>query len=319
MKQWPLVVIGFAAIVAWPLLVQDVFLQRVGALVLLAAISASAWNLLGGYAGQVSVGHAVYFGAGAYASLVVYTELGWPPIAGAPLGVVVSMAISALVGTPTFRLRGHYFSMATIAAAELFRILAANWPLLGAAVGLMGPPVPRSVADLSFISPIPYHYLFLAVLAVLLAMTWLMQRSRMGYYLAAIRGGDRAARSLGVPVLRYKLYALLVSAGFTSLAGSLYAVMVGFIDPDSALGILISVKMLIIAALGGAGTLFGPLVGAVILIPLEETTNAMFGGGGTGITFIVYGAIILLVARFQPGGVAAFWAAITTRRTPRVS
>jgi branched-chain amino acid transport system permease protein len=328
MKQWPFIVIGFVVIAAWPLLVQDVFYQRVGALVLLAAISASAWNLLGGYAGQVSVGHAVYFGAGAYASLVVYTELGWPPIAGAPLGVVVSMAVSALIGTPTFRLRGHYFSMATIAAAELFRILAANWKLLGAAVGLMGPPVPRSAWDLSFISPIPYHYLFLAVLVVLLGLTWKMQRSRMGYYLAAIRGGDRAARSLGVPVLRYKLYALLLSAGFTSLAGSLYAVMVGFIDPDSALGILISVKMLIIAALGGAGTLFGPLVGAIILIPLEETTNAMFGGGGTGITFIVYGAIILLVARFQPGGVAALWASVSarialgktslTRRAPRV-
>jgi branched-chain amino acid transport system permease protein len=317
-KQWPLVVIGFLAIAAWPLLTQDVFLQRIGALVLLAAISASAWNLLGGYAGQVSVGHAVYFGAGAYSSLVVYTELGWPPIAGAPVGVVVSVAISALVGTPTFRLRGHYFSMATIAAAELFRILAANWPLLGAAVGLMGPPVPRSLADLSFISPIPYHYLFLAVLVVLLGLTRLMQLTRMGYYLAAIRGGDRAARSLGVPVLRYKLYALLLSAGFTSIAGSLYAVMVGFIDPDSALGILISVKMLIIAALGGAGTLFGPLVGAIILIPLEETTNAIFGGGGTGITFIVYGAIILLVARFQPGGVAALWATVSVRRAPHV-
>jgi branched-chain amino acid transport system permease protein len=318
MKHWPLAVIGFLLIAAWPLMVQDVFLQRVGALVLLAAISASAWNLLGGYAGQVSVGHAVYFGAGAYASLVVYTQLGWPPIAGAPIGVLVSMGISALVGTPTFRLRGHYFSMATIAAAELFHILVANWPLLGAAVGLMGPPVPRSVWDLSFLSPVPYHYLFLGVLIVLLALTWQMQRSRMGYYLAAIRGGDRAARSLGVPVLRYKLYALLLSAGFTSVAGSLYAVMVGFIDPDSALGIVISVKLLIIAALGGAGTLFGPLVGAMILIPLEETTNAMFGGGGTGITFIVYGAIIVLVARFQPGGVAAFWDKITTRRVRHV-
>ena len=316
MKQWPLIVIGFLLIAAWPLLVHDVFYQRIGALVLLAAISASAWNLLGGYAGQISIGHAVYFGAGAYASLVVYTRLAWPPIAGAPIGVVVSIAISALVGTPTFRLRGHYFSMATIAAAELFHILAANWPLLGAAVGLMGPPVPRTVADLSFISPIPYHYLFLTVLTVLLGLTWLMQRSRMGYYLAAIRGGDRAASSLGVPVLRYKLYALMLSAAFTSIAGSLYAVMVGFIDPDSALGILVSVKMVIIAALGGAGTLFGPLVGAVILIPLEETTNAMFGGSGTGITFIIYGAIIVLVARFQPGGVAALWASVTARLSP---
>ncbi|HET6610042.1 MAG TPA: branched-chain amino acid ABC transporter permease, partial [Rhodopila sp.] len=318
-RTWPLVVIGFAVIVAWPLVVHDVFLQRVGALVLLAAISASAWNLLGGYAGQVSIGHAVYFGAGAYASLVVYTQFGWPPIAGAPVGVAVSMAISLVVGTPTFRLRGHYFSMATIAAAELIRILASNWPLVGAAVGLMGPPVPRSVWDLSFISPIPYHYLFLAVLVVLLGLTWHMQRSRMGYYLAAIRDGDRAAASLGVPVLRYKLYALLLSAAFTSLAGSLYAVMVGFADPDSTLGILVSVKMVIVAALGGAGSLFGPLVGAVILIPLEETTNALFGGGGTGITFIVYGAIILVIARFQPGGIAALWNSLVTRRQARVS
>ena len=169
------------------------------------------------------------------------------------------------------------------------------------------------------LDPVPYHYLFLAVLIVLLGLTWQMQRSRMGYYLAAIRGGDRAARSLGVPVLRYKLYALLLSAAFTSLAGSLYAVMVGFIDPDSALGILISVKMVIIAALGGAGTLFGPLVGAIILVPLEETTNALFGGSGTGITYIVYGAIIVLIARFQPGGMAELWRAVTARMARRAA
>lgn len=310
-----LAIVGLVFVAAWPLLVQDVFLQRVGALVLLAAISASAWNLLGGYAGQVSVGHAVYFGIGAYAGLVSYTEWGWPPIAGAPLGVLVSAVLAVVVGVPTFRLRGHYFSMATIAAAELARIMAGNWPLVGAAVGLMGPPTPRSAADLLFISPVPYHYLFLAVLLVLLGVTALMQRSRMGYYLAAIRGGDRAARSLGVPVLRYKLYALLLSAAFTSLAGTLYAVMVGFADPDSVLGILGSVKMIIVAALGGAGTLFGPLVGAAILIPLEETTNAWLGGGGTGITYIIYGAIIVLVARFQPGGMAAVWRQVATWRT----
>ncbi len=110
-----------------------------------------------------------------------------------------------VIGLPTFRLRGHYFSMATIAVAELIRILVGNWQLVGAAVGLMGPAVPRSVADLSFLSPLPYFYMFLAVLAVLLCLTWLMQRSRMGFYLRAIRGGERAALSLGVPVLRYKL------------------------------------------------------------------------------------------------------------------
>ncbi|MGH7153199.1 MAG: branched-chain amino acid ABC transporter permease, partial [Acetobacteraceae bacterium] len=291
-----------AVAIIWPLLISDAFYQRVGALVLLAAISASAWNLIGGYAGQVSIGHAIFFGAGAYASLGVYTHLGWPPIAGVPLGIAVSLLLCLLIGTPTFRLRGHYFSMATIAAAELIRILAANWPVIGAAVGLMGPAAPRSVFDLTFRSPLPYYYMFLVVLALLLALTAAMQRSRMGYYLRAINGGDRAARSLGVPVLRYKQYALLLSAAFTSIAGSLYAIMVGFADPDSVLGILVSVKIVIIAALGGAGTLFGPLIGALLLIPLEQWTNAVFGGSGSGATYVVYGAIIVLIARFEPGG-----------------
>ena len=292
------------ALAALPLLLPDVFTQRVAALVMLAAISASAWNLIGGYAGQVSVGHAMFFGAGAYAALLAYTRWGWPPIAGAPLGIAASLALATLIGLPTFRLRGHYFSMATIAAAELVRLLVSNWDAVGAAVGMMGPAIPRSPADLMFRDPRAYYYIFLAVLAVLLALTALMQRSRMGYYLRAINGSDRAARSLGVPVLRYKLYALLLSAAFTSLAGTLYAVMVGFADPDSTFGVLISVRMVITAALGGAGTLLGPLVGAAILIPLEEATNAAFGGGGTGITYVVFGAVILLIARFLPGGLA---------------
>ena len=288
-----------------PLIDHDQFVQRVEALIMLAAISASAWNLIGGYAGQVSVGHAVYFGSGAYAALLVYTKLGWPPVAGAPLGVVVSLALATVIGLPTFRLSGHYFSMATIAAAELVRLLVTDWVFVGAAVGMMGPAVPRSVADLQFIDPAIYYWMFLGVLAVLIAVTWWMERSRIGYYLRAINGSERAARSLGVNVRRYKLFALLLSAAFTSIAGTLYALMVGFADPDSTFGILVSVRMLIVAALGGAGTLFGPLIGAFILVPLEEVTNAAFGGSGTGVTYVVYGAVVLIIARFRPGGLAA--------------
>lgn len=293
------------ALAVLPLVDQDQFVQRVEALAMLAAISASAWNLVGGYAGQVSVGHAVYFGAGAYSALLVYTRLGWPPVAGAPLGVAVSLGLATVIGLPTFRLSGHYFSMATIAAAELVRLLVTDWVFVGAAVGMMGPAVPRGVADLQFIDSAIYYWMFLGVLAVLIALTWWMERSRMGYYLRAINGSERAARSLGVNVRRYKLLALLLSAGFTSVAGTLYAVMVGFADPDSAFGILVSVRMLIVAALGGAGTLLGPLIGAFILIPLEEITNAAFGGSGTGVTYVVYGAVVLVIARFRPGGLAA--------------
>jgi len=297
---WPL--LWLAAALAYPLVFQSAFQQRLGALVLLYAVAASAWNIVGGYAGQISVGHVVFFGCGAYGALAGYTHLGLPPLAGLPFGVAASVAIAALVGVPTLRLSGHYFSMATIAVAELVRLIVTNTEFLGAAVGLSGPTVPRSVLDFSFISAVPYYYLFLTTLLLTLAITWRMENSRMGYYLRAIKGSERAARSLGAAAGRYKLYAYMLSAALTAVAGGLYAILFGFVDPDSGLGILTSVKMLIMAALGGAGFLLGPLVGAAILVPLEEVSNNLFGGKGAGLTFVVYGAVIMLLARFLPGG-----------------
>ena len=304
-------------ILVYPLLTMQLpVYQRLGALVLLAAIGASAWNLIGGYAGQVSVGHAVFFGAGAYAAIAVYTHFGLPPIAGAPLGALVATGIAALIGVPTLRLSGHYFSMATIAVAELVRVLVTNWQWVGGAQGISGPAVPRNFLDLSFASALPYYYLFLIVLVAVLTLTRRIESSRMGYYLRAIKDSERAARALGVAAGRYKLYAYMLSAGLTALAGTLYAVMFGFIDPDSGCGILISVKMPIIAALGGSGLLLGPLVGALILVPLEEITNSLLGGQGAGLTFVAYGAIIVLIARFLPNGILALLPIGAGRQTP---
>ena len=291
-----------AFVCVYPLLFTTPFQQRLGALVLLYAIAASAWNIVGGYAGQVSVGHVVFFGCGAYSALAIYTHAGLPPVAGVPIGIAASVAIAALIGVPTLRLSGHYFSMATIAVAELARLVTTNMESLGAAVGMSGPTVPRSVLDLSFISAVPYYYIFLSVLAITLGLTFAMERSRLGFYLRAIKDSERAARSLGARAGRVKLYAFMLSAGLTSVAGALYAMMFGFVDPESGLGILISVKMVIMAALGGAGLLFGPLVGAAILVPLEEISNNILGGKGAGLTFVLYGAIIVLIARFRPDG-----------------
>ncbi|HLI14137.1 MAG TPA: branched-chain amino acid ABC transporter permease [Alphaproteobacteria bacterium] len=304
-------------LLGFPLVFSDPYYEQLGALVLLAAISASAWNLVGGYAGQVSVGHAVFFGIGAYMPLLVYKLWETSPLAGFPLGVAVSIGIAIVIGVPTFRLSGHYFSMATIAVAELIRILVGNWDLMGASIGLMGPATPRGWWDLIFRSSVPYYYIYLAVLAVLLALTFRMERSRFGYYLRAIRAGERASRSLGVPVSRYKLYALMLSATFTSLAGSLYAIKFGFIDPNSGLGILVSVNMLLMAALGGAGRLYGPLLGAAILVPLQTVTNSFLGGSGTGLTYILYGGIILLISRYEPGGLFELGDRLRMRRRQR--
>jgi branched-chain amino acid transport system permease protein len=299
--------------VAYPLVFSNAFYLDIGVALLLAAISASAWNIVGGYAGQVSVGHCMFFGAGAYLPLLFFTQWHLPPIVGVPAGVAVSLVIAVVIGMPTFRLQGHYFSMATIAVAELIRLLVGTWDFLGAAIGLQGPAVARGWWDLTFRSEVPYYYIFLAVLAILLFVIWAIERMRFGYYLRAIKAGERAARSLGVPVRRTKLYALMLSATFTSIAGSLYAIKTGFIDPESGFGILVSVQMVIIAALGGAGTLYGPLVGAILLIPLQTATNTWFGGGGTGLTYILYGGIIVLIARFEPGGLSELWYRIVAK------
>jgi branched-chain amino acid transport system permease protein len=311
---WPSV--ALILVIAYPLVFTTPFQQRLGALILLYAIAASAWNIIGGYAGQVSVGHVVFFGCGAYASMAAYSHFALPPLVGIPAGIISSVAIAAVIGVPTLRLSGHYFSMATIAVAELARLIVTNTDYLGAAVGLSGPTVPRTVFDLSFISALPYYYLFLSVLLITLGITWWMTNSRMGFYLRAIKDSERAARSLGAPASRVKLYAYMLSAGLTSVAGALYSMMFGFVDPESGLGILISVKMLIMAALGGAGLLFGPLVGAAILVPLEEISNNVLGGKGAGLTFVVYGAIIVLIARFQPGGILALINRLWAKRKP---
>ena len=306
-----------AALLAYPLVFSGAFYRDIGVTFLLAAISASAWNIVGGYAGQVSVGHSMFFGLGAYTPLLFYTLFGWSPIAGIPVGIVLSVALAVVIGMPTFRLTGHYFSMATIAVAELIRIFVGTWDFVGAAIGLQGPAVARGWWDLTFRSELPYYYIFLAVLAVVLATTATIERRRFGFYLRAIKASERAARSLGVPVRQTKLKALALSAAFTSAAGSLYACKTGFIDPDSGFGILVSVQMVIVAALGGAGVLFGPLLGAAILIPLQTATNTWFGGGGSGLTYILYGGIIVLIARFEPGGLFELWHRIWPQRWRR--
>jgi branched-chain amino acid transport system permease protein len=317
MPRWLIPAVLAIVVLGYPLVAADSPVWgRLGALVLLAAIGASAWNIVGGYAGQVSVGHAVFFGVGAYAAVTAYVHLGLPPIAGAPVGMALSVAIAAVIGVPTLRLSGHYFSMATIAVAELVRVLSSTADFLGGAQGLGGPAMPRSVLDLSFVSATPYYYIFLAVLAGLLGLTWWIERSRMGFYLRAIKDSERAARSLGVAAGNYKLYAYMLSAAFTSLAGTLYLTIYGFVDPESGFGILISVKMVVMAALGGAGQLCGPLVGALILVPLEELSNSYLGGQGAGLTFLVYGAIIVVIARFLPAGLLSLRARRPGRPQP---
>ena len=307
-----------AALVAFPLLFTKPFPRHVMIMIFLYAMLAQAWNVLAGYCGQISLGHAVFFGAGAYTSTVLVTRFGVTPWAGMLAGALLAVLLSQAIGYPVFRLRGHYFAIATIAVGEIVQTLVISWDWVGGARGLFVPIVrPDSFRSFQFHqSKQTYYYIALGLLLFALAITRRMERSRTGYYFRAIREDQDAAASLGIPVARYKQRAMALSAGLTALGGTFYAQYILFIDPESVLPLSLSILICLVAVLGGVGTLWGPLIGAAILIPLGEWTRVALGGTGKAIDLLVYGALIMLVSVIQPGGIMAL-AERGRRRTGR--
>jgi branched-chain amino acid transport system permease protein len=296
-----------AALIAFPLVFTQPFPRHVMIMVFLYAMLAQAWNVLAGYCGQISLGHAVFFGTGAYTSTMLVILLGLTPWLGMLAGVALAVLLSQAIGYPVFRLRGHYFAIATIAVGEIAQTLVINWDWVGGARGLFVPiKRPDSLLNLQFHqSKQAYYYVALALLLLALALTRHMERSRTGYYFRAIREDQDAAASLGIPVARYKQRAMAMSAALTALGGTFYAQYVLFIDPESVLPLSLSILVCLVAVLGGVGTLWGPLLGAAILIPLGEWTRVALGGTGKAIDLLVYGALIMLVSVIQPGGIMA--------------
>jgi branched-chain amino acid transport system permease protein len=286
-------------------------------LVLMAAQLGVAWNVLGGYAGQVSLGHAAFYGIGAYTSTLALMNFGISPWFGALGGGLVAAGLSLVFGWGCFRLKGHYFAMATIAVAELVQIVFNNWEYGGAAVGLTLPMNHDGWAWMVFSDKRPYYWLALGLLALTLAATWAIERSFVGYYLRAIKDEPDAARSIGIDIGRYKQVALCVSAFFTALGGSLYAQKELYIDPASVLPTALSIKMALVAILGGIGTLLGPVLGAAVLTTIEELTRSLFGGTGSGIDTVIYAALIILIAVFYPSGLVGWFRSWTGRRRAR--
>ena len=271
--------------------------------ILLYAMMAQAWNILAGYCGQVSLGHAVFFGPGAYTSSALQMQWGVNPWLGLVAGILVSMALSQAIGYPCFRLRGHYFAIATIAIGEIIHTLAINWEFIGGARGLTLPIRQDSLLAFQFSgTKYVYYYIILALMAGCFLATWWIERSRIGYYLRAIREDTDAAQSVGVPVARYKLIAIAMSAAFSSIGGTFYAQYVLYLDPDSVFPLSLSILVCLLAVVGGVGTLWGPLVGTALMIPLSEFTRIKFGGTGSGVDLIIYGALLTTVATFQPTG-----------------
>jgi branched-chain amino acid transport system permease protein len=309
-----IVFLALAIAVAFPWLVESPAHQNIAILILMAAQMGVAWNIVGGYAGQVSLGHVAFYGLGAYTSTLLFTQAGLNPWLSMLAGGILSAAISVVIGWSCFRLKGHYFTMATIAVAEILQIIFTNWEFAGAAVGLTIPMEKQGWGDLVFASKVPYYYIALGLLLTTLLVNFLIEKSYLGCYFRAIKDEPDAARSLGVNLSRYKQVAFAVSSFFTALGGSLYAQKELYIDPASVLGTGLSIKMALVSILGGVGTLFGPLVGAVVLTVIDEGTRVMFGGSGRGTDLIIYSALIIIIAVFYPTGVVGWFKSFFARR-----
>lgn len=298
---------ALAAALAFPLLAARVTWQNTAILMLMTAQLGVAWNILGGYAGQVSLGHAAFFGTGAYVSTLLSMKLGISPWLGMGAGAATAAALSVLVGWPCFRLKGHYFAMATIAVGEIVQAVVNGWDLLGGAVGFYLPLAERGFWGFVFNrSKLPYYYIALGLLLLTVLVNWLVNRSHVGYYLRAIKDEPDAARSLGVSLGRYKMVAMVLSSALAAMGGTLYAQKELFIDPGSTLSTSLSIKMALVAILGGVGTLWGPVLGAVLLTAIEEATRIAFGGTGRGTDMVVYGGLLVAIAVFQPTGIMGF-------------
>ncbi|MDR6873220.1 branched-chain amino acid transport system permease protein [Bosea sp. BE125] len=307
-KQLLTAALVFAAVAASPFLVRDVYLQNVLILTLLYAAVSQSWNILGGYCGQISLGHALYFGIGAYATSVLFVTYGVVPWGGMLVGGVLSAAVALLLGYPCFRLKGHYFSIATIVIAEIGLLLIHNWDFVGGALGIQWPFGSDSWWTLQFArDKVPYVHLSLGLLAVTWFVTFLIEGSRWGYWWRAVKDNPEAAESLGVEIFHSKMAAAAVSAFFTAVGGSFYASFLAYIDPESVMSFRFSLLFALPAVLGGIGTLWGPFVGAAILIPLTEITRSYLGGSGSGIDLIIYGGLIMVVSLARPEGILSLF------------
>jgi branched-chain amino acid transport system permease protein len=290
---------------------------------LYACLLAQAWNILGGFGGQFSFGHALFFGTGAYAQAMLQIDGHLNAWVALPLACLAGATVGAGVGAISFRygLKGSYFALVTLAFAEVFRILALSVPFTGAGVGLML-PLQSSARAMQFENRSGFVLLLLALVTMGLLLTAWLRHSRFGAYLQAVRDNEDAARAVGVNPLRVKLRATVMSAALMSAGGAMYVQIFQYIDPGIAFGPHTSVEALVGAIVGGMGTLWGPVVGAFALHVLADLTRNLFGQL-PGINMVIYGSVLVVIVMFMPRGIAGsawsvrtLWLRADERRRP---
>jgi branched-chain amino acid transport system permease protein len=289
------------------LLGHDQYYLGMACISLIFAIATLGWNFVSGFVGAMSIGHAAFFGLGAYVSATLFNAVGLTPWIGIPLGGVVAGIAALLLGLLSFRLSGPYFALTSVAFAEILRLSIQSISTLGpvkvgGSRGLALEIVEPSLASFQFADKEHYYYALLVLLVAALLVTYWINRSRTGYYWAAIRTDTDAAASLGVPVRRYRCIAALISGIITGAAGAMYAHYVGFLDPSRVVGIDLSVQFLIFGMIGGRATVLGPVVGVLLLYPLGEFIRAQ-AGASSGLHLAIFGLLLVLCVYFFPKGI----------------
>jgi branched-chain amino acid transport system permease protein len=316
MKTGAVILVVLAALLPLPWLVRSDFWLNLAITALYYGFLGQAWNLLGGYGGQFSFGHAAFFGTGAYAAAVLQIKLGLDPWLGFGLAGILGGGVGAFVGALSFRygLRGSYFALVTLAFAEVFRILANTTEITGAGVGLLI-PLKQTAANFQFPQKSGFYFVVLALTGLGLAIAWWIENSRFGARLVAVRENEDAARALGVDVFSAKLAAIALSGALMGLGGAFYAQYFLYIDPTIAYGPAVSITALLVPIIGGLGSALGPLIGAAALQLVNQFAQATMGDA-PGLNLVLYGIVLVLMVSFLPNGLASL-GRLSARRLAR--
>jgi len=296
-----------------PLVTHSGFLVAVLIQYLFFSLLGMAWNMIGGYGGQVSFGMAQYVGIGAYTTALFLKWWDIPFWISMPAGALLAACWALIIGRPLFRLRGHYFAIATIAISLILQDIFRNWQLVGASRGIQL-PFKRSpnLLYVQFANDTYYLWILLGLFTMVFLGLAYFDKSRLAYQLKAVRENQTLAESLGVNALVAKLKGYAIAAAIAAMAGSFYSIYNMFIDPDSVMDLMLSVKIALIPMLGGAGTMWGPLIGAAILVPLDRYLGVLLGG--RGLDLVLYGLLIMLIAVIEPRGLWGIMQKIARRR-----
>jgi branched-chain amino acid transport system permease protein len=289
-----------------PFVVSNYYIIDVLTVTMLFAVVSAAWNILGGYAGQFSMGHSAFFGIAAYTSTILFLDWNISPWLGMFVGFGISLIIGLSTGALFFKLNGPYFTFVTIAFAETLRILFINLtPITGGANGLNLQLLGDAPINFQFASRTPFYLIMLLLMVSVVLFTYKIRNSRTGLRFVALREDEKAAQSLGINVLRHKLLALTASIFFVSIAGTFYAQFMLFIDPESTMSLNLSLLIALPAIIGGLGTIAGPILGSFLLRPISEVTRIFLGGSYAGLSLLIYGVILILTLLFLPNGITA--------------